>query len=905
MPTEGNYEEFLLSKIKVADRGGFQCDRSFLHPSLRPDQADIVQWAVELGRALVAPDAGMGKTRIGIEVCRVIRSIAGGKALVVTELGAADTFVDQDPEIGEGAAMGLRIDYVTNQAEAIVSPCDIVVTNYERVRDGNFDFAAFSVVWLDEGNYVKNMASETTEVLKAELAKVKYKFIATATPSPNEQLELINYAHVLGICDRGQILTRFFQRNSVKAGELTLHPQHEQDFWLWVHSWCIAITSPKDLGYDYPGFELPKLNVHWIEVPIGKGINAGKEKDGQARLFIESRSGLSEAARIKRESIESRVYKALEIRSQKPDEHFILWHHLEDERKAIKNMMDFDGKKFGELYGSQAWEIRERNIIAFTKGELTDLSTKPSVSGVGCNFQKHCWNEIFVGITDSFNDIYQALKRVYRFYNPSNEVNVWLLYTPEEYDIVLNLKRKWAEHDLMRDKMREIIKTYGLNHSKYIEEKRRSFLTKRLVTTGQSFTHVNNDAVFELDNLADNSVQMGLSSFPFGNHYEYTDKYNDFGHNQTNQDFIKQLDFLIPKLLRVLAPGRIFAVHLKNRIHYGSVTGLGFSTLHRFTHLVCDAMEKNGFYTIGYHYIPTDVVAENNQTYRLGYTEMKKDSTKMGAGIPEEIWIFRKPPTSNSNAYADEPVKHDGPVKVFCCPTCGYKSDLENYRRVSPDEVIVEVGFDRFDSGSGQWVECPDCKNIVNAQLIQDGGYSLAHWQIDADAFWKSSGNRYLTPNEMMAWGLDKIQSWWKRFNKSTIYDYDQHVALLKELDEKDKLSRLFTTLPLQSTTDFILNDMNRMQGLNLEQSRRKLQNHICPMPFDEVDRMIEMYSNPGDLILDPFGGLATTGVRAIKKKRRAYIIELNETYSKSGVIYLKEAEYKNEIPTLFDMMTA
>jgi DNA modification methylase len=609
-----------------------------------------------------------------------------------------------------------------------------------------------------------------------------------------------------------------------------------------VHSWCLAVTSPKDLGYDYPGFELPELRLHWVEVPIDKAIDAGAEKDGQARLFIQSRSGLSEAAKIKRESIQARVYKALDILSSHRDDHFLLWHHLEDERKALNNAMQFPGISYADLYGSLKMELREQRIVDFTKGKLQYLASKPSVSGVGCNFQKHCCKEIFIGITDSFDDLYQALKRVWRFYNPFPVVDVWLLYTPEEYDIVLNLQRKWNEHNEMREAMRVIIQKYGLDHSKYIEEKRRSFKVDRKVWEGKSYTLVNNDCVLELDNLQANSVDLVLSSFPFGNHYEYSDKYNDFGHNETNADFIRQCGFLIPKLFDKLKPGRLAVIHLKNRIHYGSVTGLGFSTLHRFTHLVADAMEQHGFYTIGYHFIPTDVVAENNQTYRLGYSEMKKDSTKMGAGIPEEIWIFRKPPTSNANAYADDPVKHDE-------------------------------------------------------------GYTLAHWQVDADAFWKSSGNRYLTPYEMKAWGLDKIQAWWKRFNKSTVYDYDGHVKLLQDLDAADKLSRTFTTLPLQSNTDFVQDNINRMHGLNMEQSRRKLQNHICPMPFDEVDRCIELYSNPGDLVLDTFGGLGTTGVRAIKKGRRAYIIELNELYAKCSATYLKETEYKNEIPTLFDLI--
>lgn len=837
-----DYSQFLESKIKVASRKGLNADRAFFHPSLRPDQVDIAEWSIELGAALVAPDAGMGKTRIGIEVMRFFQAKLTGKCLIVTELGAADTFVDPDPEVGEGAAMGMFLEYVTNQQEAFASKADIVVTNYERIRNGEFDFGAFTAVWLDEGNYIKNMASETTEVLKIQLAKVRYKYIATATPSPNEVLELINYAHVLGICDRGQILTRFFQRNSTKAGELTLHPHHTDDFWLWVHSWCLAVTSPADLGYEYPGFELPELRLHWEEVKIEKAIDAGAEKDGQARLFIQSRSGLSEAAKIKRVSIQARIYKALDILSSHRDDHFLLWHHLEDERKALNNAMNFPGISYADLYGSLKMEIREQRIVDFTKGKLKYLASKPSVSGVGCNFQKHCCKEIFLGITDSFDDLYQALKRVWRFYNPFTAVDVWLLYTPEEYDIVLNLQRKWREHNEMREAMRVIIKKYGLNHSKYIEEKRRTFKVDRRIWEGKSYTLANNDCILELDYLQDNSVDLVLSSFPFGNHYEYSDKYNDFGHNETNADFIRQCGYLLPKLYNKLKPGRLAVVHLKNRIHYGSVTGLGFSTLHRFTHLVCDAFEKHGFYTIGNHYIPTDVVAENNQTYRLGYGEMKKDSTKMGAGIPEEIWIFRKPPSSNANAYADEPVKHDE-------------------------------------------------------------SYTLSHWQVDADAFWKASGNRYLTPYEMKAWGLDKIQAWWKRFNKSTVYDYDQHVALLQSLDDHDKLSRLFTTLPLQSNTDFIQDNINRMHGLNLEQSRRKQQNHICPMPFDEVDRMIELYSNPGELVLDPFGGLGTTGVRALKKKRRAYIIELNEGYAKCGSTYLKETEMQNEIPTLFDLI--
>ncbi|MCB0698112.1 MAG: DEAD/DEAH box helicase, partial [Chitinophagaceae bacterium] len=266
------YIDFLASKIKVASRNGISCDVSELHPSGKPHQNDIILWSLEMGAALIAADTGMGKTHIGIEVMRILQRRFGGKCLLVTELGAAETFVNEDPEVGEGARLGIKLEYVTDQLEAKESECDLVVTNYERVRMGQFDFSDFTAVWLDEGNYLKNMASETTDALQRQLANVKYKYVATATPSPNETLELVNYAHVMGIADRGQILTRFFQRNSIKAGELTLHPQHEDDFWMWVYSWAVFIQRPSDLGYDDEGYALSPLNVYWHEVKITEVI---------------------------------------------------------------------------------------------------------------------------------------------------------------------------------------------------------------------------------------------------------------------------------------------------------------------------------------------------------------------------------------------------------------------------------------------------------------------------------------------------------------------------------------------------------------------------------------------------------------------------------------------------------
>jgi hypothetical protein len=876
------YNEFLITKIKVAEKHGIKIDPSRLHQSTKPHQTKIITWGLELGAALIAPDCGTGKTHIGIETSRILLEEFGGKALIVTELGASETFINPDPAVGEGARLGIALEYVTNQEEAMKSSCNILVTNYERVRMGNFDFAGFTVVWLDEGNYIKNMASETTEALGKQLKRVKYKYIASATPSPNETLELVNYAHVLGIADRGQILTQFFQRNSTKAGELTLHPQHVEDFWLWVHSWMVAIEFPSDLGFSDEGYKLPELRVHWIEVPMGKAFEAGTEKNGQKKMFLDTGNSLPDNSKVKQQSIDVRVKKAMEIIGDSPDDHFILWHHLNNEKAAIDKK--FKGKDYASLYGALKESLREKIVVDFTKGDLKYLATNPEISGVGCNFQRYCHKAILVGVDNDFNLLYQMIKRIHRF-GQGFPVDFYILYLPEEYSIVQNVKRKWKQHTEQRTWLRGLVQKYGLDHTKMIEERKRTFKSDRKVYEGKNYTLVSDDCVRKWFELEDNSIDFSNSSFPFGNHYEYTNYYNDFGHNISNQAFSKQLDFFLPEYFRTLKPGRIVTVHLKNRIHYGSVTGLGFSVFHRFTHLVCDAMEKHGFYTMGFHYVPTCVVGENNQTYRLTFGEMQKDSTKMGAGIPEEIWVFRKPPTTTADAYADEPVKHNHAK----CQFCGH-TDLQK-------EFAIKGSF---------LFSCPGCKQyLAEGELIVcDQPYTLSQWQIDADAFWMSSGNRYISPNELKRWDLSKIRKWWDQFNPSVIYDYEKHIELLQQLDGAGKLSRTFTTLPLVSGSDYIWNNVNRMHGLNLEQSRRKERNHICPQPYDEVDRVIELYSNPGDLVADPFTGIGTTLLRALKKGRKAFGTELNTEYARHADFYLRKEENKIVIPTLFDLAT-
>ena len=716
---------------------------------------------------------------------------------------------------------------------------DIMITNYERVRDGNIEPKYFKATSLDEASVLRSFGSKTYQEFLEKFKGVEYKLVATATPSPNKYKELIHYAGYLEVMDTGQALTRFFQRDSTKANNLTLYPNQEDEFWLWVSSWALFCTKPSDLNSEYSdeGYELPPLQVNWHELPINYGDTA--DKNGQMQLFTEATAGLKEAAAVKRESISARIEKMKEIVDASPNDNFILWHDLESERHAIKKALP----ETVDIYGSQNYEIREKRVIDFSEGRTRLFATKKELSGSGCNFQKHCHREIFVGIDYEFNDFIQAIHRCYRFLQ-KEQVIIDIIYMENEKSIKEVLEEKWKNHNHMVSKMIEIVKKYGLNQNNKAQGLNRKIGVKAVKVEGKYYTAVHNDCVEEVRTMNDNSVDLIHTSIPFGNHYEYSANYNDFGHNQNTKRFFEQMDFLTPELLRILKPGRVAAIHVKDRVLFGNATGTGMPTIEPF-HADCIAHYiKHGFQYFGMITVVTDVVRENNQTYRLGWSEQCKDGSKMGVGCPEYILLFRKLPTDKSTAYADEPVK---------------KTKEE---------------------------------------------YTRAQWQIDAHGYWRSSGDRLVTKKELLEADIKNLQKVYRKYSRENIYNYEEHVKLAEQLDKEGRLPAIFMVVAPGSWNNLeVWDDINRMKTLNTQQSRRRKQMHVCPLQIDIVERIINRYSNKGDLVLDPFGGLMTVPMTAVKMKRRGYGIELNEDYFRDGVGYLQQAEEERETPTLFDYL--
>lgn len=829
-----NYKEFLEKKIDIAPLSGIEVAEEELNPALKPHQKMCVLWALRGGRRGIFARFGLGKTVMQLEWCRVLQKHVGGQALIVMPLNVMPEFRYDAQEI-----LGMAPPpYCRTMDEVRACTAPVILTNYERVRDGDIIPRYFTAVSLDEAATLRSFGSKTYQEFMVKFKKVRYKLTNTATPSPNRYKELIHYAGFLEVMDTGQALTRFFKRDSTKANNLTLYPGREREFWIWCASWGLFLQKPSDLGFSDEGYDLPPLDIRYHKLESA-ARSEEFDQDGQMKLGHDAAMGLADAAREKRDSIEIRAAESARIVAESPDEHFVIWHDLEEERRALKRTIP----ELVDIYGSMDLETREQRVMDFAQGRTRIFGTKKSLSGSGCNFQRYCHRAIFMGIDYEFNDFIQAVHRIYRFLQ-KDPVTIDILYMDTESEILIALQRKWKQYDELSEKMEEIIKEYGLG-SLAFESLKRTIGCDRVEIKGENYTAINNDCVEEVRNWPENSVDLYVTSIPFGNHYEYSPSYNDFGHNPDDEEFFKQMDYLTPELLRTLKPGRVAAIHVKDRVQFGNVTGMGMPTIEPFHADCISHFIRHGFAYFGMITVVTDVVRENNQTYRLGWTEQCKDGTKMGVGCPEYILLFRKLPTDRSKGYADD--------------------------RVSKDKA----------------------------------DYTRARWQIDAHGFWRSSGDRPFSREELERVPVSRLQSVYRKYSRENVYSYEEHVKLAEALDRDGRLPSTFMVVAPGSWDESVWDDINRMRTLNTSQSSRRQQMHVCPLQLDIVERLIERYSSPGELVADPFAGLFTVPYMALKMGRKGKGVELNPDYFRDGVGYCEAADAEQAAPTLFDLLEA
>ena len=962
------YNDFLKSKIKLAPKQGFSIELDEINPNLKVHNRLTVKWMVEGGRRACFASFGLGKTVTQLEAVKcILDKVGSGKGLIVLPLNVRHEFVRDAREILKWKVLPKFIRRIEE--------CEgdgIYLTNYETIRDGKLDPAEFVVASLDEASILRGLGGSKTfrEFMRLFTGDagpmgqrrgadvIKYRFVATATPAPNDYIEMLAYADFLGVMDVSQAKTRFFKRDSTQADKLTLLENKEEEFWMWLGSWGLFITKPSDITgnpEDDKGYDLPPLDIHWHEI-ASNHTEAGAEKNGQMKMFKDAALGIQDASREKRQSLADRTAKmiqllkenewskpeAITIQDQVIDAFFrqtagyynlvciqegkklgeitefsgssspiwwtatakgiaieengakviiklkqiqeraaqwernkcIIWHDLEAERVEIERTVP----NVVTIYGSQDYDKREKAILDFSEGKIERFGAKPVIAGSGCNFQRYCNWGIYMGIGFKFNDFIQSIHRLQRFLQ-QKVVRIDLIYTDAERQVRKSLEHKWKNHYKLVNKMTEIIKKYGLSHSEMAQTLTRKIGIERVEIKGQNYHIVNNDNILEMKRLEDNSIGLILTSIPFSTQYEYSPNYADFGHSESNAEFFEQMDYLTPDLYRSLKPGRIAAIHVKDRIVPMGLSGMGCQTVYPF-HVDCiNHYTKHGFAYLGMKTIVTDVVRENNQTYRLGWSEQCKDGTKMGVGMPEYLLYFRKPPTDRTNAYADDPV----------------------------------VKGKQFKDAKGDYVLCPNCKSKLNTPKdsifyycescdYEMMAYSRAKWQLDAAGYTRSSGNRFLKPEELAVLEPNQIFQTFKNHSLTEVWDFDHVVTVAETLELKGKLPSGFMLLQPQSWSEEVWTDITRMLTLNGSQWSKGKEMHLCPFQFDIVDRVIEQMTMEGDTVLDPFGGLMTVPYRAILKNRRGIGIELNPQYFLDGASYCKAAEHKMSVPTLFDL---
>lgn len=421
-----SYDEFIASKRLVAPPVGIASPPS-LNGKLFPFQRDIATWALRRGRAAIWADCGLGKSWMALEWARVVAAHAGGDVLILTPLAVAQQFVR------EGAKLGIDVTHCRTGED--VRP-GINVTNYERLH--HFDPGAFVGVVADESSILKDYTSSTRNALIEAFARTPFRLACTATPAPNDSMELGNHAEFLGVMSRTEMLAMFFCHDGGKTQDWRIKGHGVKAFWRWVCSWAVSIRKPSDLGYDDGGFELPPLEMNERIVSVGTDF-ARK----QGNLFVVEARGLSEQRDARRSSLVERVRVAAEIVNSEPDEPWILWGDLNDETSGLAAAIP----DAVEVKGPDSQEDKEAALWGFMSGKIRVIVSKPSICGLGLNLQ-HCARVVFIGLSHSFEAWYQAIRRVYRF-GQKRPVKCWMISSDAEGAVVANLRRKQADAEKM------------------------------------------------------------------------------------------------------------------------------------------------------------------------------------------------------------------------------------------------------------------------------------------------------------------------------------------------------------------------------------------------------------------------------------------------------------------------
>jgi DNA modification methylase/superfamily II DNA or RNA helicase len=753
-----SYQEFIESKLVLNEPAGFA-------PSELPDglfdfQAAIVDWAVRRGRAAIFADTGLGKTRMQLAWADQVARHTGLPVLILAPLCVAQQTVR------EAQAMGIA-DVRYARTKALVIGARIVVVNYEMLE--HFNPEAFGGVVLDESSILKNFTGKTKQLLIAQFEKTPYKLACTATPAPNDYLELGNHAEFLGIMPSNEMISRFFINDSMAAGSYRLKSHGRADFWRWCASWSVAITRPSDMGYSDEGYNLPPLTLRHISVST-EGL-----PPVEGHLFRDTVLSATNLHKEMRLTAPMRADAAAALIAKEPDETWLIWCNTNYEADELTRRLT----TAVEVRGAMSPEQKAQKLTSFIDGSEKILITKPSVAGFGLNLQ-HCARVIFVGLSYSYEDFYQAVRRCYRF-GQKREVKAFVIAADSEMCVMETIQRKEEEHKKMQKEMSAEV-------SMFHENLQRPPCLSVVAAKGDAWTLYQGDCVIAMREMASDSVGLSVYSPPFANLYIYSDSLNDMGNARDTAEFLEQYRFAARELFRVTKPGRLCVIHCKDLPLYKNRDGA--AGLYDFPGDLRRVHEEEGWVYHSRVTIWKDPVIEMQRTKNHGllYKQLCKDSAASRQGMADYLIVMRK--------WAN-PEKWEA----------------------------VTRGGERFFDYVGSTCQSPGKKEIARGRDDKERQrlYSINVWQ------------RYASP------------VWF---------------------------------------------DVNQTRCLNVQQARDgQDEKHICPLQLDVIERSIELWSNPGDLVLSPFAGIGSEGYVALQMGRRFIGAELKPSYWEVAKRNLKAAE--------------
>lgn len=732
-----DYSEF-LSKKAVVDKPTGLASVPELNPMLFDFQKDIVRWALKRGRAAIFADCGMGKTAMQLEWAHHVP----GRVLIVAPLAVSAQTIREAAKFHEDEIRYSPDGNITTR---------VTITNYERIE--HFDPSLFTGIVLDESSILKSYTGKYRTDLIDRFGHVQFRLACTATPAPNDFMELGNHAEFLGAMKRTEMLSMFFVHDGGETQKWRLKGHAEEEFWRWVCSWAVMIRKPSDLGYEDGKFTLPPLEMQQITV------HSEEPTDGM--LFAIEAQTLQERQGARRASLHDRCKAAADIVNQIKDQ-CLVWCDLNDESEELTRLIP----DAVEVKGSDTEKHKETAMLEFAEGKIRVLVTKPKIAGFGMNWQK-CHNVFFVGLSDSYEAFYQAVRRCWRF-GQEYPVKCRVITSDIEGAVVKNIQRKEEDASKMAEMMVENMHEINAENIRGIERDKSVYTMDE--KTGKDWRMMLGDCVERTRELADESVHFSVFSPPFASLYTYSNSDRDMGNSKDEEEFAAHFKFLVKELYRVIKPGRLVSFHCMNLPT--SKTHHGYIGIRDFRGELIKMFEDEGFIFHSEVCIWKDPVTAMQRTKAIGllHKQLAKDSCMSRQGIPDYLVTMRKPGINL------EPVE----------------GELDHF---SGDQTT----------------------------FTSTGRLSIDIWQ------------RYASPVWM-------------------------------DIDPSDTL-----------------------QGRSAREE--KDERHICPLQLQVIHRALQLWTNPGDIVLSPFGGIGSEGYEAIRLGRKYIGIELKRSYWEQACKNLAEVE--------------